>query len=309
MNAERTILVGYDGSEGGSDALALALLLLETTGGRALVASVLGAPDYLLVGEDRDAAIARYADPLFATARDRLGGFEVETVTDVDSSPGRVLHELVESRSPLLTVIGSARHGTAGRMLLGDVGTALLSGARCPIAVAPRGYADRAEHRLRKVGIAVDGSRESLAAVEAGAGLAARTHASLELIGVADLPPTEYADIVGILTAGEDRVLEHRHMQRVLDEASNRLPTGLVATHRLLEGDPAEKIVEAGAGLDLLVLGSRGYGPIRRALLGGVSAKVMRSAQCPVLIVPRGAGEDALRFGFAETAPSPEVAE
>ena len=41
--------------------------------------------------------------------------------------------------------------------------------------------------------------------------------------------------------------------------------------------------------LDLLVIGSRGYGPVRRTLLGGVSAEVTRTSACPVLVVPRGA--------------------
>jgi len=36
-----------------------------------------------------------------------------------------------------------------------------------------------------------------------------------------------------------------------------------------------------------LVVGSRNHGPVRRALLGSVAAEVMRSATCPVLVVPR----------------------
>jgi nucleotide-binding universal stress UspA family protein len=54
------------------------------------------------------------------------------------------------------------------------------------------------------------------------------------------------------------------------------------------DGDPAEVLAAQADELDFLVLGSRGYGPIRRALLGGVSAEVMRTAPCPVIVVPRG---------------------
>jgi nucleotide-binding universal stress UspA family protein len=53
------------------------------------------------------------------------------------------------------------------------------------------------------------------------------------------------------------------------------------------DGDPAQVLVERSAGLDLLVVGSRNHGPVRRALLGSVAAEVMRSASCPVLVVPR----------------------
>ncbi|HXV53190.1 MAG TPA: universal stress protein [Solirubrobacterales bacterium] len=56
------------------------------------------------------------------------------------------------------------------------------------------------------------------------------------------------------------------------------------------DGDPAEVLVERSRGLDLLVVGSRGYGPVRHALLGNVSWGVMRGSACPVLVVPRTAG-------------------
>jgi hypothetical protein len=41
--------------------------------------------------------------------------------------------------------------------------------------------------------------------------------------------------------------------------------------------------------LDVMVVGSRGYGPLKAVLLGGVSGQVIRSAACPVIVVPRGA--------------------
>jgi nucleotide-binding universal stress UspA family protein len=53
-------------------------------------------------------------------------------------------------------------------------------------------------------------------------------------------------------------------------------------------GDPAAVLAEASADrLDLLVLGSRDYGPVRSVLLGGVGHAVLRAAACPVIVVPR----------------------
>jgi nucleotide-binding universal stress UspA family protein len=55
-----------------------------------------------------------------------------------------------------------------------------------------------------------------------------------------------------------------------------------------LHGDPARALAEeAGKGIDLMVLGSRGYGPVGRVLLGGVSTALVRMAPCSLLIVPR----------------------
>ena len=56
----------------------------------------------------------------------------------------------------------------------------------------------------------------------------------------------------------------------------------LVAT-----GYAADELAEASTELDLLVLGSRSYGPVRRVILGGTSVKVMRSSACPVVVVPK----------------------
>ena len=57
----------------------------------------------------------------------------------------------------------------------------------------------------------------------------------------------------------------------------------------IVDGDPAEVLAQQGVELDLLVVGSRGYGPLRRALLGGVSGRIIRIAPCPVVVTPRSA--------------------
>jgi nucleotide-binding universal stress UspA family protein len=55
-------------------------------------------------------------------------------------------------------------------------------------------------------------------------------------------------------------------------------------------GDPVAKLLaDAEIGVDLLVLGSRGFGPVMRLLIGSVSSRVIREAPCPVLVVPRPA--------------------
>ena len=56
----------------------------------------------------------------------------------------------------------------------------------------------------------------------------------------------------------------------------------------LLEGDVVERLAGLGPDdVDLLVCGSRGYGPPRRVLLGGVSSRLVRRAKVPVAVVPR----------------------
>jgi nucleotide-binding universal stress UspA family protein len=52
--------------------------------------------------------------------------------------------------------------------------------------------------------------------------------------------------------------------------------------------DPADSLIRVSEHLDLLVCGSRGYGPLRAVLLGGVSRRVAAEASCPVIVLPRG---------------------
>jgi hypothetical protein len=58
------------------------------------------------------------------------------------------------------------------------------------------------------------------------------------------------------------------------------------------------------AGLDLLITGSRGYGPLRAVVVGGVSGRLARAAACPVVVIPRGVESPFARL-FAGTAEAP----
>ena len=73
---------------------------------------------------------------------------------------------------------------------------------------------------------------------------------------------------------------------------SGARPTALdgdvpVETDAFVE-DPADVLIRVSEHLDLLVCGSRGYGPLRAVLLGGVSRRLTAEAQCPVIVLPRG---------------------
>jgi nucleotide-binding universal stress UspA family protein len=63
---------------------------------------------------------------------------------------------------------------------------------------------------------------------------------------------------------------------------------GLRIESEVLVDDPADALVSVSPDLDLLVMGSRGYGPRLGVLLGSVSRRVTMKAHCPVLVVPRG---------------------
>jgi nucleotide-binding universal stress UspA family protein len=64
--------------------------------------------------------------------------------------------------------------------------------------------------------------------------------------------------------------------------------TGVAVEAEVQVADPADALVRISGHVDVLVCGSRGYGPVRSVLLGGVSGRVVNAARCPVLVLPRG---------------------
>ena len=85
---------------------------------------------------------------------------------------------------------------------------------------------------------------------------------------------------------------EHAHIRRAEAEdglAAVLAELGDIATGDLPVGDPARELADAAQDLDLLVTGSRGYGPLRRLMLGSTSTKLVHEAPCPVLVLTRGA--------------------
>lgn len=85
-----------------------------------------------------------------------------------------------------------------------------------------------------------------------------------------------------------------REEARLVEEAAAALrESGVEATGLLVEGPPVRTLLEEAERLeaDMIVIGSHGYGAVARALLGSVSAGVVRHAACPVLVVPAGRTE------------------
>jgi nucleotide-binding universal stress UspA family protein len=131
--------------------------------------------------------------------------------------------------------------------------------------------------------VATDGSREAELAAATAADLANATNSQLHVIHVGELLPTFLAQ-----TEVEPAQLE-REARELLDEQVRRIEEagGTVEEAHLRLGRADEEIVDLAQNLDvgLIVMGSRGRGRIRRALMGSVSDSVVRHAPSPVTIV------------------------
>jgi nucleotide-binding universal stress UspA family protein len=274
-------LVGFDGSDGGRDALELARAIGEPAETRVLVVAVIPygplPVDFSTLEDDS----AKEAGTLFEEARERLAGLEVECRAFGGGSAAQVMTDIAEAEEIDLIVVGSPHRGAIGRALIGSVAESLLHGAPSAVVVAPRGYAGGRHDRFLRITVAYDGTSESKAALKWAEALATRTEATLEIVTVV-APPVTMPGMVGYVP------VDPPEPDKVLNEAIRSVDSGLAVTGRRLDGPPARALAEACEdGADLLVAGSRRYGPLTRVLLGSVSTQLIRQASCPVLVVPR----------------------
>ena len=138
----------------------------------------------------------------------------------------------------------------------------------------------------RSVGVGFDASREAQGALAAAAALALAVGASVQVTVVVAPLSYGYRPVwpVAVPNLQRERV---DHARGQLDAALASLPSELDAGGRVLEGNPVEVLTDEARELDLLMLGTRGYGLLRGVLLGSVSAELIRVAACPVVVVPR----------------------
>jgi nucleotide-binding universal stress UspA family protein len=289
----KKIIVGFDGTDQAYDALRLGAAVARAEDARLIVASAIEfGPLDVPIGDYSEAKAEHYGR-IFGRARAELGDAEFERRELQDTAP-HGLTVLAEDEDADLIVIGSTHHGMIGRVLIGAVAERLFHGAPCAVLVAPRGWTPPGQAPFGVIGVGYEGSDESKAALESAGQLAEACGAKLRVITIAPYigPNIE-----------SHRVQELREPYvKTLDEAARLAPAAVETERTLRQGRAATELAVQGSDVDLLVVGSRGYGPVRRVLAGSVASELLFSAPCPVLVVPRGA---AVR---APVEPSAEAA-
>ena len=274
----KQIVVGVDGRAGGRDAVALARLLVAAGGELTLAHVVPGdAHAYRVASAAYEAPEAERAEALLETVREETG-VEAHLRWRGSSSVGRGLHELCELIGADLVAVGSSRRGLLGRVLIGDDTSAALNGAPCSIAIAPTNYSEQ-PGAMREIGVGYDGSPESEHALSVARMLAGASGAKLSAFEAVSLPSDAFL--------GPGAV--DNTPRRLLEDARERIAALGDVEPRAVYGQPPEELALYSASLDLLIVGSRGYGPIGRLIHGSTSQQLARSARCPLLVLTRTA--------------------
>jgi nucleotide-binding universal stress UspA family protein len=297
------VLVGFDGSAHAGDALALGSALAEALSTRLVVVSAY-TPEELLWEPAT-------AEPLSDAERDGIKAQAEAAVSDLGdvemrftpspSAAGALLAEAERERAQII-VVGATHRGPVGRLVLGTVTQGVLDAAPCAVAVAPAGLASKGRIRFARVGVGFDDTSEAREALDVARSFAGRVQAELRLMWAAHLTaralPLAFASYVM-----PDYLEQVRsEVEGRLDRAAAPIREELEVRTQIVGGDTTEALVQESESLDLLVLGSRAYGPIERVLLGSVSRRLLNEARCPVLIVPRGVTADGGTPERAEAA-------
>jgi nucleotide-binding universal stress UspA family protein len=275
------IAVGVDGSSEGRDAAALGALLAGAVGARlTLVAIHPTAGPNVNLGAEAERMLERVRAAVAPQA---------DIAAEADASVARGLHRVIEIDRHQLLVLGSSPTASDGHTRIGKRTRQLLGDFRWPIAIAPRGMHARTNSALLRIGVGYDGKTESAAALDLAAVIARAAKAQLQLLAVVDdrVPVMLRSALTALVkTEWNDAVWEQERRLGTLARAASEA-AGVSSTCGVLRGRPADALLALSHHVDMLLIGSRRWGPAARALLGSTGEPILHDAGCPVLVVPR----------------------
>ncbi|HET6918584.1 MAG TPA: universal stress protein [Jiangellaceae bacterium] len=284
------VVIGYDGSEASEDAVAFGLTWCRSTGDVPIVATVYP-EEHPLGGERIDVEWATYvreqAEIIQDNARAAVGDAALYS-NIASTSAAHGLADLAEDVEAAMVIMGASREIGLARSLLGSSTERLLHGTTVPVTVAPPSWRQAAPDRISRIGVAYIDTRDALEALRVAVRAALRIPARLTLYTVLGRSPERYSYLVGRREEQAFFDMARDSFGRALEFAAAGVPPELEPRTVLLKGAVVESLAALGPDdVDLLVCGSRGYGPARRVLLGGVSSRLIRQARLPVAVVPR----------------------
>ena len=285
------ILFAADGSETSGAAAKLLMALAKPSD---IEVTVLSVADNVPMFPETYVLAPEMADRVRAASQavvDRtVAGFEKQGFTAqgevVEGLPGRSIVEMAEKGIFDLVVVGAGSHSWPGHLLLGSVSTCVLHNSPASVLVVHE--PPRTEDKLRVL-VATDGSGAAGAAVSDFTSLVDPSRCEVTVLSVAKIPYTmaggyPYPSMVGfdpsLIDDYEEKAKEKAdRMGEVLRRAGFRTETAAT------DGSPHHLILQEAdkGGFDLVVVGSRGHGPVLRGILGSVSDAVARHAQATLV--------------------------
>jgi nucleotide-binding universal stress UspA family protein len=286
------VIVGIDGSDSSFEALRWAVFEARRRGAGIRVISCYSAPRYGgldgavypssvdldVLKEESEADVRR--------AMDVVAAIDQQIVVDGATLLAPAVVGIAESALPgdEIVVGSTGRTGLLNDMV-GSVAAGLTHRAHVPVIVVPRGRTSSDLAGMKRVVVGVDGSPESLSALEWAFDEAAASGARLTVVHAWEYPyDVSRASVRAIRKPMEKAAVDE--LRTSLESLGVRATDGAVLIRpKLCEGAPAAALIAEARGADLIVVGSRGRGALRSLLLGSVSRTLLHRAPCPVAVI------------------------
>ena len=284
------IAIGVDGYPEGQDAAALGVAIAGVTGAELMLVAVHPPAIFPVPPSLQWKSLREEAERSLREVRDSVAP-DARIVAETDLSIPRALRRAVRREHRDLLIVGSSRHAPAGHVRVGKRMRQLLGHVDCALAFAPKGLAKQPDFRLHRIGVGYDGGPEADAALAWASSIAVAAEAELCVRAVVD-------DRVPVLLQSALQGLVAVEWRDVVDKEASRLrrqatvATAVAGAEVRIEVTcrrPAEALIALSENVDLVVIGSRRWGPAARVLMGSTGEGLMQRAACPVVTVPRPA--------------------
>lgn len=217
-----------------------------------------------------------------------------ERLAKLRAPPARDLRRVADDEHADLIVVGLPHRTPRQRLTKTDHALQVLHDAPCAVVAVPDNLA--AARPLERIGVGIDRSPESATALTIALELARASGAELHLFAVAsDLyGGSRHLLVVGAAYLDSYREILDARVRDAREDIERALTccSGVLVRDDVCVGDPVHALTALSADCDLLVLGSRRWGTLRRLTLGSTSEHVIHHAHCPILVPPRCAGAD-----------------
>ncbi len=290
-----TVVVGYRAGKVGLSGLHLAVRAARTLGTSLTVATIVPKP-WLTPSLARvDAEYEHWADHLAVDSAKEAArhlhnladGIEVTYVHRAHRSVSGGLIEVVEEVNPEVLVLGSLPSGGRGQVVIGSTADWLLHASPVPVAISPREYRSYTG-KWTRLTCAYSATPDSIDVVRRCFEWAERFGVPVRVITFAVRGKTMYPPEVGLDV--EDSILEAwaSHAREILENLKTEVIVSEDVVLQVVTGHSWKEALDKADWQDgeILALGTRPRGDIRRVFLGSRSAKIIRESPVPVLVLP-----------------------
>ena len=204
-------------------------------------------------------------------------------------APGPIIIDYQQSHQIDLIIIGThGRHGLK-RVFLGSVAEEIVRYATCEVLTITGGKSSFLEFdRLERILVPIDFSGHSAQALSLAREVAALSEAKLNLVHVVHFPSISTVTDAAVFSIVDyDADVETKAFEHLRAFYARVVGENEAVIYTVMQGPPADEIARhaAASNCDLIVIGTHGLTGLDRFLMGSVASKIIRRADCPVLVV------------------------